>query len=207
MFIGTPTAVGGAVIRDVLLAQRADIVQPGPYNAVAALIGATALTVLAGPLGLDPLPVAAAVIVLVAALRVLSVWRGWEAPVAVDLPGRTRDRLGRRRRAAVAQASVPASGITSGAGSMLGGTICRPASGGRGSSCGCSRTREHRDVVLGIGQEQPLEHLVAQLVERQAGALAEHLDQLGGTRVEVAVAALDQTVGVEQHRRARARGR
>jgi uncharacterized membrane protein YeiH len=98
VFIGTLTAVGGAVIRDVLLAQRADIVQPGPYNAVAALIGATALTVLSGPVGLDPLPVAAAVIVLVAALRVLSVWRGWSAPVAVDLPGRTRDLLGRRRR-------------------------------------------------------------------------------------------------------------
>jgi uncharacterized membrane protein YeiH len=97
VFIGTLTAVGGALIRDVLLAQRADIVQPGPYNAVAALIGAVALTILAGPVGLDPLPVAAAVIVLVAALRVLSVWRGWEAPVAVDLPARTRTRLGRRR--------------------------------------------------------------------------------------------------------------
>jgi uncharacterized membrane protein YeiH len=97
VFIGTLTAVGGALIRDVLLAQRADIVQPGPYNAVAALIGAVALTVLAGPVGLDPLPVAASVIVLVAALRVLSVRRGWEAPVAVDLPARTRTRLGRRR--------------------------------------------------------------------------------------------------------------
>jgi uncharacterized membrane protein YeiH len=98
VFVGTVTAVGGALIRDVLLAQRAEIVQPGPYNAVAALIGASALTILAGPAGLDPLPVAAAVIVLVAALRVLSVWRGWEAPVAVDLPLRTRDRFGRRRR-------------------------------------------------------------------------------------------------------------
>ena len=98
VFIGTLTAVGGAVIRDVLLAQRADIVQPGPYNAVAALIGAAALTVLAGPLDLDPLPVAAVVIVLVAGLRVLSVWRGWEAPVAVDLPARARSRLGSRRR-------------------------------------------------------------------------------------------------------------
>jgi uncharacterized membrane protein YeiH len=97
VFIGTLTAIGGAVIRDVLLAQRADIVQPGPYNAVAALIGAVTLTVLAGPVGLDPLPVAAAVIMLVTALRVLSVWRGWEAPVAVDLPARTRTRLGRRR--------------------------------------------------------------------------------------------------------------
>src|SRR3954464_4046849 len=98
VFIGTVTAVGGAVIRDMLLAQRADIVQPGPYNAVAALIGATVLSVLAGPLDVPPLPVAALVIVLVAALRVLSVWRGWEAPVAVDLPQRARSRLDRRRR-------------------------------------------------------------------------------------------------------------
>jgi uncharacterized membrane protein YeiH len=98
MFIGTITAVGGAVIRDMLLAQRADIVQPGPYNAVAALLGAALLTVLAGPVGLGPLPVAAVVIVVVAALRTLSVWRGWQAPVAVDLPQRTRNRLTRRRR-------------------------------------------------------------------------------------------------------------
>jgi uncharacterized membrane protein YeiH len=99
VFIGTVTAVGGAVIRDVLLAQRADIVQPGPYNAVAALIGASALTVLAGPLEVPPLPVAALVIVLVAGLRVLSVWRGWEAPVAVDLPERARNRMLGRRQA------------------------------------------------------------------------------------------------------------
>jgi uncharacterized membrane protein YeiH len=97
VFVGTVTAVGGALIRDVLLAQRAEIVQPGPYNAVAALIGAATLTILAGPIGLEPLPVAAIVITLVATLRVLSVWRGWEAPVAVDLPARARNRLVRRR--------------------------------------------------------------------------------------------------------------
>src|SRR3954468_1636708 len=50
VFVGTVTAVGGAVIRDVLLAQRADIVQPGPYHAVADLLGATVLSILAGPL-------------------------------------------------------------------------------------------------------------------------------------------------------------
>jgi uncharacterized membrane protein YeiH len=98
VFIGTLTAVGGAVIRDVLLAQRADIVQPGPYNAVAALLGATVLTILAGPLQVPPLPVAVVVIVLVTGLRVLSVWRGWEAPVAVDLPQRARSRLVHRPR-------------------------------------------------------------------------------------------------------------
>jgi uncharacterized membrane protein YeiH len=98
VFIGTVTAVGGAVIRDMLLAQRAYIVQPGPYYAVAALLGAVVLTVLAGPVGLPPLLVAAIVIVLVAALNLLSVWRGWNAPVAVDLPLRARNRLTRRRR-------------------------------------------------------------------------------------------------------------
>jgi hypothetical protein len=36
------------------------------------------------------------VIVLVTGLRLLSVWRGWEAPVAVDLPARARSRLVRR---------------------------------------------------------------------------------------------------------------
>ena len=97
VFVGTVTAVGGALIRDVLLAQRAEIVQPGPYNAVAALLGATLLTGLAGPVGLGPLPVAASVIAFVAGLRVLSVWRGWEAPVALDLPGRARHRLLRVR--------------------------------------------------------------------------------------------------------------
>src|SRR3712207_7858567 len=34
VFIGTVTAVGGAVIRDMLLAPRAHIVQPGPYDAL-----------------------------------------------------------------------------------------------------------------------------------------------------------------------------
>jgi uncharacterized membrane protein YeiH len=97
VFIGVVTAVGGAVIRDVLLAQQAYIVRPGPYFAVAALIGAVVLTVLAGPLDLPPLPVAAIVIALVAGLNVLSVWRGWEAPVAVDLPSRARSRFGRKR--------------------------------------------------------------------------------------------------------------
>jgi uncharacterized membrane protein YeiH len=98
VFVGTVTAVGGAVIRDMLLGRRADIIEPGPYNAVAALLGATLLSILAGPLELPLLPVAAIVITFVAGLRLLSVWRGWEAPVAVDLPARARSRLLRRSR-------------------------------------------------------------------------------------------------------------
>jgi hypothetical protein len=62
---------------------------------------------------------------------------------------------------------------------------------------------EHRDVVLGVGQEEPLQHLVAEGVDGEAGALADHLDQLGDPGVEVAVPPLDQAVGVEEHGRAR----
>ncbi|SCX40570.1 Uncharacterized membrane protein YeiH [Klenkia marina] len=97
VFLGVATAVGGAVIRDVLLAQRADIVQPGPYNAVAALIGASVLAVLSGPLDLPLLPVAGMTIALVAGLRLLSVHRGWSAPVAIDLPLQARTRWTQRR--------------------------------------------------------------------------------------------------------------
>ncbi|WP_432277362.1 trimeric intracellular cation channel family protein [Klenkia sesuvii] len=97
VLIGVATAVGGAVIRDVLLAQRADIVQPGPYNAVAALIGASLLAVLAGPAELPVLPVAAVVITFTSGLRLLSVLRGWSAPVAIDLPLRARNRWSQRR--------------------------------------------------------------------------------------------------------------
>jgi uncharacterized membrane protein YeiH len=98
LLLAVSGGLGGGLIRDILLAQQAYIVRPGPYFAVAALIGAVALTVLAGPLDLPPLPVAAIVIVLVAGLNVLSVWRGWEAPVAVDLPSRARSRYVARRK-------------------------------------------------------------------------------------------------------------
>jgi hypothetical protein len=55
------------------------------------------LAVLAGPLALPLLPVAAAVIALTAGLRLVSVLRGWSAPVAIDLPLRARDRWSRAR--------------------------------------------------------------------------------------------------------------
>ena len=60
---------------------------------------------------------------------------------------------------------------------------------------------EDGDVVLGVRQEHPAQHPVAEPVQRQAGALAQHPEQLVGARVDVAVAPLDQAVGVEQHRR------
>ena len=67
-------------------------------NVIAALIGASLLAVLSGPLDLPLLPVAAATIALVAGLRLLSVRRGWSAPVAIDLPLRARSRWSARRR-------------------------------------------------------------------------------------------------------------
>ena len=58
---------------------------------------------------------------------------------------------------------------------------------------------EQGDVVLGVGQEEALEHPVAELGQRQVRVLAERGHQLAGAGVDVPVAALDQAVGVEQH--------
>ena len=202
VFIGTLTAVGGAVIRDVLLAQRADIVQPGPYNAVAALIGAAALTVLAGPLGLDPLPVAAIVIVLVAgAAGAVGVARlggaGRRRPAAArPQPARPPPDA---RAALTLRRSVPASGMTSGAGSMLAGTTCGPASGGRGSSCGCSRTASMATSSSASGRNSRSSTRSHSSSSGRPAHSRSTSTQLGGAGVEVAVAALDQPVGVEQH--------
>ena len=169
------------------------------------MTGASILAVLAGPLGLDPLPVAAAVIVLVAALRVLSVWRGWEAPVAVDLPARTRNRLGRRPQAR--RLTQPAGGGASrggpgGDGSMYEGTSWGPASGGRGSPCGCSRTARMATSSSASGRNSRSSTRSQSSSSGRPGVLAEDRHQLGRPGVDVAVAALDQPVGVEQHRRA-----
>src|SRR6185437_108118 len=46
IFLGVVTAVGGSVIRDVFLNEPLDIMQTGPINAVATLVGACVLALL-----------------------------------------------------------------------------------------------------------------------------------------------------------------
>jgi uncharacterized membrane protein YeiH len=78
--VGVITGIGGGVLRDVLLREIPTVLRREVY-AVAAALGAL-VVVLGDRLGLPPVPVALGAAVLVAAVRVLALWRHWNVPVA-----------------------------------------------------------------------------------------------------------------------------
>ena len=78
--LGTVTAIGGGVVRDVLLAEVPVVLRSDIY-AVAALAGA--LVIVAGDsLALPEAPVALAGAILCFGLRVLALYRGWQLPAS-----------------------------------------------------------------------------------------------------------------------------
>ncbi len=80
VLLGTITGVGGGMLRDVLLARQPTVLRPGALEALAAVVGATVQVTL-DPMVL-PIVGAAVGLVFTAGLRLLSVWRRWETPVA-----------------------------------------------------------------------------------------------------------------------------
>ena len=76
--VGVITGVGGGVLRDVLLSEIPTVLRREIY-ALAAAVGA-AVVVVGDALGLPPLPVALGAAVLVAGVRLLALWRRWNAP-------------------------------------------------------------------------------------------------------------------------------
>lgn len=82
--LGVLTGIGGGVLRDVLVGEVPAVLRTEIY-AVAALAGA-AVVVVAERAGVDGPASAAGAALLVFALRMVSVRRGWSAPVAA--PGR-----------------------------------------------------------------------------------------------------------------------
>lgn len=77
--VGVITGVGGGVLRDVLLNEIPTVLRRDIY-AIAAAAGA--VVVVAGDrLALPPVPVDLGAAVLVAAVRVLALWRRWNAPI------------------------------------------------------------------------------------------------------------------------------
>lgn len=107
ILLGAITAVGGSVLRDVLLDVTPRILRPGTYYAFAAVIGSTVYVLMVSWLHLVK-PVALLVcLVLVMALRLLATMRGWQAPTPTDLteqlaaiPGALTRRTGAMLRAA-----------------------------------------------------------------------------------------------------------
>ena len=80
ILIGVVTAVGGGVVRDILVTETPRILREEVY-ALAALIGAVMIYI-ANAMALDPLWSAIISVLAVFAIRVISVWRGWRAPKA-----------------------------------------------------------------------------------------------------------------------------
>lgn len=80
ILIGVLTAVGGGVVRDILVTETPRILREEVY-ALAALVGACMIYA-ADRLNFDPLLSAIVSILAVFAIRVVSVWRGWRAPRA-----------------------------------------------------------------------------------------------------------------------------
>ena len=80
ILLGVLTAVGGGVVRDMLVADVPRVLREEVY-ALAALVGATMVWA-AEALAFDPLRSAAASVAAVFAIRVLSVVFGWRAPRA-----------------------------------------------------------------------------------------------------------------------------
>jgi uncharacterized membrane protein YeiH len=79
VFVGSVSAVGGSILRDLLLSVPIALMQVGSLYAVAALVGATSLVVLVA-LGAPALVAAAVCVVLTFVVRVLAVLFHWTLP-------------------------------------------------------------------------------------------------------------------------------
>ena len=80
--VGMITAVGGGIMRDVLV-REVPLVLHREIYATAALIGATIVAV-GDRVSWAPTPVAVAGVLATFAIRVISKWRGWSAPIAQE---------------------------------------------------------------------------------------------------------------------------
>ena len=89
IFLGVVSAVGGSILRDVLLNVPIALMSVGSLYAVAALVGTTSL-VLAVALGADILAAAALCVALTFAVRILAVLFKWTLPEQTALRRRNR---------------------------------------------------------------------------------------------------------------------
>ncbi|HSJ60236.1 MAG TPA: TRIC cation channel family protein [Jiangellaceae bacterium] len=89
VFVGAAAAVGGSVLRDVMLNLPVALLHVGSLYAVAAAAGAVLLVVLVA-VGVPVLNAAIAAVVLTAAIRLLAVRFGWSFPEQQALVVRRR---------------------------------------------------------------------------------------------------------------------
>jgi uncharacterized membrane protein YeiH len=85
IFVGAVAAVGGGILRDLLLNLPISIMQVGSLYAVAAIVGATTLAALDG-FGVNALVAGIVCVVVTFGLRVLAVVFDWRLPEQRHLP-------------------------------------------------------------------------------------------------------------------------
>ncbi len=83
--VGVTAAVGGGILRDILSGDQPEIVSSGPWNALAALVGGIVYVTIAIGFDLDRIVAGVACLLTVMLTRLLSIYRGWQTPVAYDL--------------------------------------------------------------------------------------------------------------------------
>jgi len=85
IFVGAVAAVGGGILRDLLLNLPISIMQVGSLYAVAAILGATSLAVLDG-FGVNELVAGIVCVVVTFGVRVLAMAFNWRLPEQRHLP-------------------------------------------------------------------------------------------------------------------------
>jgi uncharacterized membrane protein YeiH len=88
LFIGTLTAVGGMVLRDVLAGDAPRVLRPGVFIGTAAIAGTLAFIVLVTTTAASAGVATVVAITVVFLLRMLSIQLGWETRPAIDLTDR-----------------------------------------------------------------------------------------------------------------------
>jgi len=94
IFIGVAAAVGGGLIVDLVAGRPVEVVQRGPWNATAALVGAgvyTATAALGAPTGVSQ----AAGFAVVVAMRLAAVRWGLQTPLPADVSRKLTPRANR----------------------------------------------------------------------------------------------------------------
>ena len=75
--VGVVNAVGGGILRDVLVREEPLVFRPGEFYALAAMAGCAAFILLTVPVHVPPIVAAAAGVAVACAARLLSVALGW----------------------------------------------------------------------------------------------------------------------------------
>lgn len=92
ILVGVVNAVGGSLLRDVLMWQEPELFKPGSLLASASLIGCIAFLIMTASLQVKVIPAAWLTIGLVFALRMLAVQLGWKTRPAIGFQAGKKDK-------------------------------------------------------------------------------------------------------------------